>query len=160
MSSDSQQGMFVIKRDPPKKCISPQYEEYRSMIDKRRRRVSNLFQYLQRYLNSLPGLKKKADMIRLAVAISRELNIKLDRDAKRVSEALICWYCENWIKICTVFPDIYLKEIISQGDKQSKNSKSEFSIDTALQTEDFSLDSDLSLVDWDGFQGDLLNFDL
>jgi hypothetical protein len=45
------------------------------------------------------GKMTRQALLSLAVALARQKGIKLDRGAKRVKDALICWFCENCSEI-------------------------------------------------------------
>lgn len=88
---------YVILREPPKKMTSKAYMKYSSEVNARRRRSNSMYYYIERLLNRLPKCKRrKTDALHIAESISKKINIKIDRNAKRNYDSLICWYCENW----------------------------------------------------------------
>ncbi|EAY00294.1 hypothetical protein TVAG_179650 [Trichomonas vaginalis G3] len=70
------------------------------------RNCGPLYFEVQKYLWSLP-LMNKGKAMKLAQEISRLIHIHLDRQAIRQKESLICWYCENWIKVRFLIEPIY-----------------------------------------------------
>lgn len=88
--------IYIILRDPPKKMISDQYQEYMSVVADRRRKASDRFYQVQKILSALPKCKRrKSDILLIAKKISEKTGINIDRSAKRIYDCLICWYCEN-----------------------------------------------------------------
>lgn len=99
--------IYVIQRKPPQKCVSRKYEEHREVVAKRRRRVQEIYSSIEKILRSFPKVKKRSELLIIASAFSHKLNIKIDRDAKRLNECLICWYCENWHLIKSILVPTY-----------------------------------------------------
>lgn len=91
--------IVVIHRLPPKKRISTSYAIERKKVDDRRRKAGRLYFYMEKLLNSTPGVKNMTDLRNLTASIASLLNLKIDRAAKRSKEALTCWLCENWDRI-------------------------------------------------------------
>ncbi|EAY02174.1 hypothetical protein TVAG_213740 [Trichomonas vaginalis G3] len=112
--------LIIIKRDPPKNRTSDDYSEFRKKMDDRRRKVGKLYSYVENFLNSFPKLKRRTDIMHLAIKISERLHIPIDRNAKRLNEPLICWFCENWFQVYKYILPVYI-EMYAQPETQNSN---------------------------------------
>ena len=88
--------IYVIKRTGKK----PNNEKYKKVQDrqiKRRQKNADLFDNVRKTLDSYYNQPFKfKDAILLADSIAAKIGVKIDRDARRSKDTLICWFCENW----------------------------------------------------------------
>ncbi|EAY14770.1 hypothetical protein TVAG_219510 [Trichomonas vaginalis G3] len=106
-----QNQKVVILRNPSKKFVSANYAAFRNKIDQRRKNVSKYYPIIEKILFSSPYIKKFGDLVKMACYIAQKEKLHVDRDSKRGKEAIICWYCENWNKVCPLLSES-LKEVI------------------------------------------------
>lgn len=89
-------NMVVIQTHKYRRNESKEYLLIRSKIDSRRRLAGQLYYELSKFLFSLPNCNGRIGLLNLANELSKQINVNLDRSAKRQTEGLICWFCENW----------------------------------------------------------------
>lgn len=99
--------LTVICRDPPIKRNSKAYEKHREAQNRRGRRLGPYFDYVNSFFNKFPRFQKRKELFLLAKTLEPTINRKIDRDACRIRESLICWFTENW----TLMSDIIMKTI-------------------------------------------------
>lgn len=92
----------------PKRTSSSNIEAHREAIAYRRRNVRELYQSFQDIIKKFPPIEKRPELLKLATRISEKVpSLRIDRDAKRSLECLICWYCENRPSIKNLFLTTY-----------------------------------------------------
>jgi hypothetical protein len=68
----------------------------------RRRRVGASFEKMTRILNiMLNGHATCNELLRIATTLSLTRGLKVDRQAKRTKDNLICWFCEHFPQLLT-----------------------------------------------------------
>lgn len=91
--------LFVIMRTPPKKRISETYTTYTDKRNQRRRNNQKQYDMIDKVIRSYQELYRFPNILKLAQALAEKQELHIDRNAKRVREELICWFCENWDKV-------------------------------------------------------------
>ncbi|EAX85026.1 hypothetical protein TVAG_586070 [Trichomonas vaginalis G3] len=138
MEDDQQGQRIVIIREPPKKRISDEYSEFRKKMDIRRRKVSKLYPFVEKFLNSFPKLKRRTDIMKLALRIGELVQIPVDRNAKRLNEPLICWFCENWQLVSKLVLPTYVElfmqpEVVDVNPQNVENDQDIQKLDQEIQ---------------------------
>lgn len=138
-----QKGVFVIKMNIHKKKITKQQEKDEVLMIERMRKNKGRFELIRRDLMALMGNDfKKKNLLVLAKQISTQYKVPLDRLAKRVSNMLLCWYCEFWFVIQPIITSLH-KANQCNYNKPKKNGQ----INEALEL-DFSAYSEWAFDDF------------
>jgi hypothetical protein len=87
---------FVVFRTTPRHRISPDHQLATERAIARRRQAGPDFDLISnRLYEILNGNFTKARLMSLAGKMAAIKGVKVDRDAKRVKDSLICWFCEH-----------------------------------------------------------------
>ena len=95
--------IYIIKRTG-KIPNNERYKKEHDRQNKRRQKNAELFDKVKNTLDSYYNQPFKfKDAIKLANSIAEKIDVKIDRDARRSKDTLICWFCENWTLIQQIF---------------------------------------------------------
>jgi hypothetical protein len=87
---------FVVFRTTPHQPILPAHELEIERANARRRQAGPEFEAMSNRLSEiLNGNITKARLMSLAQKIAAIKGITVDREAKRLKDSLICWFCEH-----------------------------------------------------------------
>jgi hypothetical protein len=87
---------FVVFRTAPRQRVLPAHELEVERANARRRQAGPDFDVISNHLCAmLNGHFTKPKLMSLAHRIAAIKGIPLDRDAKRLKDSLICWFCEH-----------------------------------------------------------------
>jgi hypothetical protein len=87
---------FAVFHTPPRPRICPVQELAAARAIARRRRAGPDFDLVSNRLYAiLNGDITKTNLMSFAQKIAAIKGLKVDREAKRVKDSLICWFCEN-----------------------------------------------------------------
>lgn len=100
--------------------------------------------YLERQVGEYMTL---VNLLSIAQVVSSEVNIKIDRLAKRNRSALLCWYAENWDKISPVLSMMRTKlhSIVSNTRKDMKNQMRDYQYNSS-SSDDYFDPSDINTL--------------
>ena len=99
--------IYVIRREPPKKRISSYFDvTYHKQIE-RMQKCKDKFFSIKHIINILPSKGKMVDTLRFAQVLAKDIDVPVDREARRSKDCLICWFCENWSSIQDIFSSVY-----------------------------------------------------
>lgn len=105
---DSNDTTKPIKKRTAKKNLLTQQEKDDIHMAERMARNREMFDTIRMNLTDMFGKRfSKENLLKLARAVSSRYRIPLDRLAKRVTNILICWFCENW----TIIQNVASKEL-------------------------------------------------
>jgi hypothetical protein len=88
---------IVIHRQARQKHQSKLTEREHIRCEERMARNAGTYSTISRWLTALLGKDQltKSALLPIAEKIAQQLHVKIDRDAKRLKDSLICWICEN-----------------------------------------------------------------
>lgn len=93
----AQQQPIVIKIKAKSKKQTVQGQRDSVHLTERIHKSGQYFYFFKDFLSkALGGDMRRVRLVRLAMECSYKNNITLDRLAKRIKDATICWFCENW----------------------------------------------------------------
>jgi hypothetical protein len=92
---------IVIARVGKRQSLSKQAEKDQVLTAERMRRNHQLLDRVTRRLHLISGQKK--ELLVVARHLSEAINVPLDRLAKRSRDCLLCWFCENWRAVESLF---------------------------------------------------------
>jgi hypothetical protein len=88
--------MVTIITMKPRKAAALQIEKEQRKCAERVRRLEAQFAEMKKFLTAVTGGRLAVrNLLGLANHIAEERHIKVDRVARRLKDALICWFCEN-----------------------------------------------------------------
>lgn len=95
-------------------------------IEKRKIRNGMKTEYIYAYFNRLIGSHVTFPLLlNFAKIFSQDLQLNIDRLAKRNRSALLCWYAENWEDIKPalhrVVKDLNIQSVVGNKSSQIKN---------------------------------------
>ena len=90
-------GKIIIQRVGNTKEKSNKYFREQKELMSRLKSCHDLYDEVQKALDVLFNHNyRHKDAVVFAQTLCGELGLKLDRQAKRFKQSLICWFCENW----------------------------------------------------------------
>lgn len=111
-----QPSFYIITRDPPKRGIANDYSKYRNKVDERRRNNSALYSNIENLLfTQLKGITQKK-ICQMADYIAKQGGLNVDRQAKRLRQSMICWFCENWELASRYLAEAYVMFCLPGGE--------------------------------------------
>ncbi|EAX96433.1 hypothetical protein TVAG_284030 [Trichomonas vaginalis G3] len=116
-------GLFPVFPDAHKRN-STQSQRDNERIEKRKMKNGLKTEYIYAYFNRLIGSHVTFPLLlNFARIFSQDLQINIDRLAKRNRSALLCWYAENWDSIKPalnrVVKDLNIQSIIGNQNHPS-----------------------------------------
>jgi hypothetical protein len=110
---------FVIQVVRPSRPSAAQTVIDREHSIRRRRAVGRAYEQMCALLTHLTGGRlTRCALMRLAEELATTRGIRIDRTAKRMKDCLICWFCENWVRLSQPQP---LKDTMWIDDGDSPN---------------------------------------
>ena len=90
---------FISRTSPCKPISKRQKKDTELLIERMRKNKDKMEKVKKTLQHMLKENYMRKTLVEIAKILSRMTNIPLDRIAKRVNDATLCWYCENWDRL-------------------------------------------------------------
>ena len=132
--------IIPIKRSTKQERSKVFFKEQSQLLQRVRKTMDNL-EDIRKTLNIIYNNSyKHKNGIKLAIYLSQKFGIRIDRQAKRYKEALLCWFSENWDKFGPILSELITKNRKSDDIKKQKEYQNEPNLESVAIFQTFTED--------------------